>query len=587
VDRAGNRIRRARILAAIAAEASFFLLLCLQGLRAEPVVKLEVGFHNAPISSLAADSAERYLVTASLDRTVRVWDRSSLRQLRVIYFPAAGLNGAKAFTAAITPDGSTIAAGGSDLHSIYILDRASGNLVRRIADLREPVFELHYSPDGRFLAATLDSDRGVEFYRTSDYRLMGDDNSYADAATTVAFSPKDALLATGSLDGYVRLYRVASDGRLQLLRKRKPDQKDPPVALAFSPDGQKLAVSLDYRDGYPEVEVWNPRTLATLYRAIQTNAMGGTADSIAWSADARFLYLAGDLSAGSPTSLVVRIGKRSDREFETVRACGEETDCSITSLLPLRDGSVLFSSANQHGIGVLNSKWTLERFEAAPVPVFGGLEDYNRFLISKDGRTVRFSYQQDGKQPVWFSIPGRVLAAGSEAAGFEGNPPEERNTRGLGTNEVRVNDVALNIESETGMRVAGVPGSPEFVAATEWSLFLFGADSKRVWRTDLPANPEAINVSGDGKFIVAALTDGTIRWFRRADGKELLALFAHPDGARWVLWTPDGLYDASVGGEDLFGFLTSQGEDRLPEFHPARESRSRFYNPEAVSRALR
>ena len=60
---------------------------------------------------------------------------------------------------------------------------------------------------------------------------------------------------------------------------------------------------------------------------------------------------------------------------------------------------------------------------------------------------------------------------------------------------------------------------------------------------------------------VAAYADGTIRWHRLSDGKELLAFFPHKDKKRWVLWTPSGYYDASPGGEELIGWHVSNGKD--------------------------
>jgi len=40
---------------------------------------------------------------------------------------------------------------------------------------------------------------------------------------------------------------------------------------------------------------------------------------------------------------------------------------------------------------------------------------------------------------------------------------------------------------------------------------------------------------------------------RRSDGHEILALFIHPDGKRWVTWTPQGDYDASAGADNFIG----------------------------------
>jgi hypothetical protein len=56
---------------------------------------------------------------------------------------------------------------------------------------------------------------------------------------------------------------------------------------------------------------------------------------------------------------------------------------------------------------------------------------------------------------------------------------------------------------------------------------------------------------------------------------------------RWILWTPEGCYDASPGAEDLFGFEIGGGEDQPAAFTPAAEMRWKYYKPDAVTRALR
>jgi hypothetical protein len=90
----------------------------------------------------------------------------------------------------------------------------------------------------------------------------------------------------------------------------------------------------------------------------------------------------------------------------------------------------------------------------------------------------------------------------------------------------------------------------------------------------------------------AAPGDGTIRWYRTraegsaAAGSEALALFVHPDRQRWILWTPEGVYDASPGGGALLGYRLNNGRNAAGSFISSAQLQQRFYRPDLVARRL-
>ena len=125
----------------------------------EPILRVEVGTHNASIFGIAMDPSNRILVTGSEDKTVRVWDISSdVRLLRIIRPPVGEGEQGQIFTVALSPDGRTIACGGRTGSPkqgdgcIYLFDRDTGAITRRIGGLPGWVQDLEYTGDGRFLA---------------------------------------------------------------------------------------------------------------------------------------------------------------------------------------------------------------------------------------------------------------------------------------------------------------------------------------------------------------------------------------------------------------------------------------------------
>ncbi|MGH8059419.1 MAG: WD40 repeat domain-containing protein [Candidatus Entotheonellia bacterium] len=185
---------------------------------------------TAEIKRIGVDAEGRYLVTATDDKTVRVWALSTGELLRVLRPPIGEGDEGTLYAVALSPDGCTVATGGwtgeawDQTYSIYLFERASGQLLRRLNGLRNRMYRLTYSPDGRWLAATRGEGNGLRLYRTSDYALVGEDRSYGDRSLGAAFDAASRRLVTSSYDGWVRLYAVeASPGEpLRLLAKERP-----------------------------------------------------------------------------------------------------------------------------------------------------------------------------------------------------------------------------------------------------------------------------------------------------------------------------------------------------------------------------
>jgi hypothetical protein len=117
---------------------------------------------------------------------------------------------------------------------------------------------------------------------------------------------------------------------------------------------------------------------------------------------------------------------------------------------------------------------------------------------------------------------------------------------------------------------------------TEWAVRLLDRDAKQIWGVALPAVAWAVNIAQNGRLAVAALSDGTIRWYRMADGKEVLAFFPHGNGSDWISWTPDGYYTSSVHGDNYIGWHVNRGKDLTPDFYRAVQFDRILYRPDIV-----
>ncbi len=121
---------------------------------------------------------------------------------------------------------------------------------------------------------------------------------------------------------------------------------------------------------------------------------------------------------------------------------------------------------------------------------------------------------------------------------------------------------------------------------TDWYLRLFNDQGLELWETVVPAAALAVNVSRDTRLAVAALGDGTIRWYGMGSGQELLALFPQVESGRWVAWTPGDYYDANAGGDNLIGLQVNHGADHAADFFPIGRFGELFNRPDIVTLVL-
>jgi WD40 repeat protein len=266
-----------------------------------PVLAIDPGMHTGKLRAQTIDREGRFAVTGGHDRTVRIWSVADGKLLRAIWIPGGPDYVGTIYAVAISPDGSTIAAGGWTERRdgpcpIYLFDRESGNLIRRIGgDLNVTDF-LTFSLDGRYLAATIGGPNGLRvFDRDKDWAEAFRDDQYGDSSYGAAFAPSGRL-ATVADDGLIRLYKYDPNNDNPNFRRVgepvKPLSGHNPRGAAFSPDGKRLAV------GYFDVAAVDIFDGTTLKRAGGQSPTDATVSAdglswVAWSGDGNTLFGAG------------------------------------------------------------------------------------------------------------------------------------------------------------------------------------------------------------------------------------------------------------------------------------------------------
>ncbi len=542
-----------------------------------PILRIEPGMHTAMINRMAVSGGT--LVTASDDKTARLWDLSTGRPLSVLRPPIATDDEGALYAVAAAP--SMIAVGGrtgrawdpDGAFCIYLFAPDGSRMLGRIGNLRAPVISLAFSPDGRYLAVGMQGKGGL---RVLDMQAKGValEQPFNDTVTWIDFD-RTGRMAVASAEGVVKTFTAAMqpEGEVRV---------DQPWGLAFSPDGNRLAV------GGNSVTVLDARRLTPLAALAGDGAKKGNLSVVAWSGDGTALLAGGGYTDGRSWYLR-RWSGANLAKADDLPVAGR----TITSLQSLPDGRL--------AVATTEPRWSVVDQAGKQAVGRGPLspefrQGYQNWLkVSLDGAVVEFPFDVEAKRVMRFDLnkrslsaasggadlvkPGIAPAAGNEVSGWQnGTVP----TIGGVPVALDANEISRSLAAQGDMVVLG----------TDFYLRAYRS-RKPLWSAVLPAAAWGVSLTPDGRKVVAALADGSIRWFARDTGKEQMALFTHADGKRWVVWTPAGYFDTnpvsegSGRGDALVGYHVNRERNREGEFVRVEQLYSKFARRDMVMAAFR
>ena len=538
----------------------------------------DVRSHTGPVRRLAVDAAGQLAVTASDDKTALVWDVASGAALRTLRVPVGEDEIGRLYGAAIAPDGRSVALAGTTaaaggVHRIFVFD-LPGGAFRAAFDARGgSVRHLAWSPDGSLLAAAYAGAPALRVFR-ADGTLVHETALPADAYGLSISS--QGQLAVPAFDGRVRLFRLAG-GSVQPEGEIATTLRDP-VGVRHSPDGRLLAVGYFSRVSPARVvvDVFDTATRQKS-RALEFGDVAlGNLMTVGWQADGAALY-AGGTGYSEPGRFVV---KRIAWPAGTAETVVVATD-TVLDLAPLPAGRMAFASFDATW-GVLDGARVAAR-SATPVARVASAAGLQ---ISDDASVVQWRTADGATRS--FALAARRAGEGESGASRRPEPSslflrvsDWENTR---VPKVNGTSVAL-LPNESARAAAIVPEAGAVVLGTSRALRRVGRDGRLQWTVPLNTEARAVNVSADGRIVVAALADGTLRWRRAEDGAALLSLLPLRDG-RWVLWTEAGYFDTGPGAEDLVGWLVPRPGGERADYFGVSRFRERYLRPDIIDQVL-
>ncbi|WP_165841048.1 WD40 domain-containing protein [Larkinella punicea] len=558
----------------------FYLLLAsLITYSQKPELVVPVG-HTEDIHSLAYSPNGRYVLSGSVDRTLKLWEFGTGKLLRTFEGHLYSVN-----SAVFSRNGMYILSGSSD-STLKLWQVNTGKLVRTFEGHAGWVTSVAFSPNGKLVLSGSD-DKTIKLWDVNTGKLMQTFEGHADEVNSVAFSPNEKYIVSGSddyygsTDGTVKLWDVRTGTLIRMLKGHTDNVK----SVAVSPDGKYIVSGSDDET----LKLWQ----VTTGKLIQTfKGHAASVSSVLFSQDgSQIVSLDDDNSVRFwevPTGKLIRT-------FETF--FGESADLSpdgkylVTGLgnsigyWEVSTGQVFqFLGGNTNPVHYLTfssdgqlitadhtsfSFWSANlsrRMQAVRV-------DYSSSIaFSANGRQVLTATQSDTLK-LWDANTGQLVRTFKGYSGYVRSvafSPNGRYALSGSDSILKLWDVntGKSIRTFKGYKssypVAFSPNG-KYALSGAWiesnnthPLKLWDVNSGKLIRTFAghdKGNINSLAFSPNGKYIVSGSddyygsTDGTVKLWDGNTGKLLHTFEGHEHGINSVVFSPNGKYIVSGSGD--------------------------------------
>jgi eukaryotic-like serine/threonine-protein kinase len=192
--------------------------------------------HEAPVKEVAFSANSAYLGSAAADKVI-LWDTITGKQLRTVTDSEAATEANGANGIAFSANGRYLATANLD-GTARLWEVQTGKLVRTFKGQNaQALNSIAFSGDSKLLA-TGSSDSTATIWNIDTGAAFVTLTGHTSSVNVVVFTADGRFVATGSEDGTARLWQ-RSDGKLV----QTYNQNAPVVAIGFTPDGQEIFVA--------------------------------------------------------------------------------------------------------------------------------------------------------------------------------------------------------------------------------------------------------------------------------------------------------------------------------------------------------
>ncbi len=188
--------------------------------------------HSGAVSCVVFNPDGKTLASGSADRTIKLWQISTGKLVQTF---GGWLSGHRdtVLSVAISPDKKKLISGGAD-KTIKIWQINTGKELSDLTGYSAQVLSVAISSNGRFFVGG-GMEKALRIRRLTNGKLIRSVKGKS-GVLSVAISPDNQTIATGSFDCHIHLWKVETGEQICTLR----GHLDRVGAVAFSPDGQQL-----------------------------------------------------------------------------------------------------------------------------------------------------------------------------------------------------------------------------------------------------------------------------------------------------------------------------------------------------------
>lgn len=481
----------------------------------EPELRVQIG-HNGNINYVTFSSDRKLVLSASSDRTLKLWETATGRLVRTLEG-----HDAQVTAAAFSSDGITAVSGGED-KSVILWEVLTGKILKKFEGSENGISSVCFSPDGKEIAAS--EGYNIRIWNINSGELIRTLTGHTSTISKISFSP-DGRYILSAAHRELKLWNALKGELIKDYEKNSYGYLSP----SFSPNGKFFVTG----GGDRVIRIWETESGKTV-KTFEGHESRVT--STAFTPDGK------NILSGSDDRTIILWDINSGQKLNSFNAHNDD----IRAMDFSSDGEYVIScSATEIMLSETESGRLIRTFE-------GHTASFLSCSFTPDGKYI-LSGCSDNTLKLWETATGKLINS------YEGHTELVKSTAishdgkyalsGSGDNTVKLWDIASAKLLKTfyghDNLVTSVAFSPDGkkIISGSWdnTIKIWDIESGKIIKSIEDHNWYVTSVafSPDGKLIASGSFDNTVR-IRDAETGKLIKIFEHSDRINSVEFSPEG-----------------------------------------------